>query len=101
MVIGVHVEGRRCVMDKFLLGLGVGMIGGVLFAPRSGSETRNMIADKAACGADYLKETASESVDYVKAKTSDLSSMASNWMDKGKDAMDSEMDEMQDAVQHI
>lgn len=81
-------------MDKFLLGLGVGMIGGVLFAPRSGSETRKLIADKASDGAEYVKDMAaqgmdqvksfaSDGVDYVKSRKGDLGSIAADVMDEG------------------
>ena len=45
-------------MDKFgnfLLGLGLGVGVGLLFAPRSGEETRDMLLSKADEGKDYLK----------------------------------------------
>lgn len=85
-------------MDKFLLGLGIGMIGGVLLAPRSGSETRKMIADKASDGAEYMKDVAaqgmdqvksfaSNGVDYMKSKTGDLASMASDAVEKGSSTL--------------
>jgi gas vesicle protein len=57
-------------MGNFLLGLGIGITAGVLLAPKSGSETRKYIADKAAEGTDYvtdqgrqLKDTASDLYD--------------------------------------
>ncbi len=40
----------------FLLGLGIGVAAGVLWAPRTGEETRQILADKAGESADYLKE---------------------------------------------
>ena len=43
-------------MGNFLLGLGLGLTAGVLLAPKSGSETRRYIADKAAEGTDYVTE---------------------------------------------
>ena len=50
-------------MDKsgfssFLLGLGVGIGIGMLFAPKSGADTRQVIKDKAGESTDYLKQTA-------------------------------------------
>jgi gas vesicle protein len=85
-------------MDKFLLGLGVGMIGGVLFAPRSGSDTRRFIADKACEGFDQVKSAASEGVDYVKSKSGDLGSMASDLVDKGKSVIGRQADEVRDVA---
>jgi gas vesicle protein len=39
----------------FFLGLGLGVAVGVLFAPKSGPETREMLLSKADEGKDYLK----------------------------------------------
>lgn len=57
----------------FFLGLGVGVALGVLFAPKAGTETRELIRDKADEGKDYLrrrsgelKESAEELVDRSK-----------------------------------
>jgi gas vesicle protein len=58
----------------FLAGLGMGAILALLFAPRSGKETREYIAGKA-----------EEGRDYVKAKTEDLRREAEGAVEKGKD----------------
>jgi len=58
----------------FLAGLGIGAILALLFAPRSGKETREYIAGKA-----------EEGRDYVKAKTEDLRRQAEGAVEKGKD----------------
>jgi gas vesicle protein len=80
-------------MDKngisaFLLGLGVGVGIGMLFAPKSGPETRQMIKDKAGEGTDYLKQRSTE-----------LRQSASTWVDKGKDALGRQKDTLADAVE--
>ena len=56
-------------LSYFFLGLGLGVAVGVLFAPKSGSETREFIRDKAGEGVDdekrrgeELRDTASETV---------------------------------------
>lgn len=41
-------------MGNFLLGFGIGVTIGVLFAPKPGSETRQYIADKTSEGTDFL-----------------------------------------------
>ena len=44
----------------FAFGFGVGLALGVLFAPKSGEETRQFLRDKAVEGKDYLKQRADE-----------------------------------------
>jgi len=58
----------------FLAGLGIGAVLALLFAPRSGKETREYIAGKA-----------EEGRDYVKAKSEDLRRQAEGAVEKGKD----------------
>jgi len=60
-------------LSYFFLGLGLGVAVGVLFAPKSGTETRELIRDKAGEGVDYVKrrgeelrDTASETIDRSK-----------------------------------
>jgi gas vesicle protein len=80
-------------MDKngfssFLLGLGVGVGIGMLFAPKSGQETRELIKNKADEGTDYLKQRSSE-----------IKQTASEWVDKGKDALGRQKSDIADAVE--
>ena len=80
-------------MDKsgfssFLLGLGVGVGIGMLFAPKSGSETR-----------DYLKNKAGEGTDFLKQRTNDVRQSASEWVDKGKDALGRQKENLADAME--
>src|SRR5256885_15699981 len=48
---------RRLVMKSFLFGLGLGLGLGVLFAPSSGEEIRNNIAQRANDFADQARDT--------------------------------------------
>ncbi|MGP8246326.1 MAG: YtxH domain-containing protein [Bryobacteraceae bacterium] len=80
-------------MDKsgfssFLLGLGVGVGIGLLFAPKSGEETRNLIKTKAGEGGDFLKQRSSE-----------LKQNAATWVDKSKEAVARQKDSLADAVE--
>ena len=79
-------------MDKnglasFLLGLGVGVGIGMLFAPKSGQETREIIKNKAGEGTDFLKQRSAE------AKQT-----ATEWVEKGKEAIGRQKDNIEDAV---
>jgi len=58
----------------FLAGLGLGAILALLFAPRSGKETR-----------EFITEKAEEGRDYVKAKAEDFRRQAEGAVEKGKD----------------
>jgi gas vesicle protein len=75
-------------LSAFLLGLGVGVGIGMLFAPKSGQETRQYIKDKAGEGSDYLKQ-----------RGSDLKQNASEWVDKGKEAVGRQKDQIADAME--
>lgn len=71
----------------FLLGLGIGVAAGILWAPRAGEETRQLIADKAGESADYLKNRAQEGSEYVRQRTEDLKQTASDLYEKGRTTM--------------
>ncbi len=75
-------------LSSFLLGLGVGVGIGLLFAPKSGEETRELIKNKAGEGGEFLKQRGSE-----------LKDTAATWVDKGKEAVTRQKDTLTDAVE--
>lgn len=75
-------------LSSFLLGLGVGVGIGMLFAPKSGAETREIIKNKAG-----------ESSDFIKQRSADFKQTASEWVDKGKDALGRQRDNLADAME--
>ena len=75
-------------LSSFLLGLGVGVGIGMLFAPKSGQETRDLIKNKAGEGTDYLKQRGSE-----------IRQTAADWVDKGKEAIGRQKESLADAVE--
>jgi len=58
----------------FLAGLGIGAVIALLFAPRSGKETRDMIVQKA-----------EEGRDFVKTKGEEIRKQAEDAVEKGRD----------------
>lgn len=54
-------------MGNFLLGLGVGLIGGCLFAPKAGRDSRDYIRHRAEEGAGYVKDRAGDLVERGKS----------------------------------
>ena len=47
-------------LSYFLFGLGMGVAIGVLFAPKSGQETRDLLKSKAGEGREYLRRKSEE-----------------------------------------
>ena len=53
-------ENSSSKFSYFLVGLGLGALLGILFAPKSGEETREYLLDKANEGRDYAQRKARE-----------------------------------------
>jgi gas vesicle protein len=70
----------------FLAGLGLGAVAGVLYAPRSGDETREALRSKAEEGRERLRHHARE------ART-----QASDWVDRGRDVLSQQKDQFRAA----
>ena len=101
---------ERSGFGYFLLGLGIGVAAGILWAPRPGEETRQLLADRAGEGADYLKARAGEGADYLKnraqegteyvrQRTDDLKQSASDLYDKGRSTVARQKDTLNAAVE--
>ena len=83
----------------FLLGLGVGVAAGILLAPRTGEETRQLLADKAGEGADYLRSRAQDGTEFVKQRTGDVKQSAADLYDKGRTTVARQKDTLSAAVE--
>jgi gas vesicle protein len=79
-------------LANFFLGLGIGVGLGILFAPKSGEETRDLLLNKADDGKEYLKKQSA----VWKDQASDL---ASGMVDKGKEVLNRQKDVLSDAVE--
>jgi len=74
--------------SSFLLGLGVGVGIGMLFAPKSGQETRETIKNKAGEGSEYLKQRAAD----AKQRSSEL-------VDRSREAFNRQRENLAGAVE--
>ena len=83
----------------FLLGLGIGVAAGILFAPRPGEETRQLLADKAGEGADYLRNRAQDGSEYVKQRSDDLKQSAADLYEKGRSTVIRQKETLNAAVE--
>jgi len=72
----------------FFLGLGLGVAVGLLFAPKSGSETREMLLQKADEGKEYLKRQSEQ-----------LRSSAGDAIERGRSALARQRDQLSAAVE--
>jgi gas vesicle protein len=71
----------------FLAGLGLGALIGVLYAPKSGRETREELLTGAKEGTEYLRNRSKEAVEKVAAFVDDSKSVAGEYVERGKEAM--------------
>jgi len=83
---------NRDGIANFLLGLGIGVGLGMLFAPKSGEETRSMILDKADEGKEYLKKQTADIRENSREVANDL-------LVKGRDVINRQKDTLNDAIQ--
>lgn len=72
----------------FLVGLGIGALIGILFAPKSGEETR-----------EYLANKADEGRDYAQKKARELRERAEDLIERGKDIVSRQKDAVASAVE--
>ncbi len=80
-------------LSYFFLGLGIGVAVGILFAPKAGEETRDLIRAKANEGkdllrrrSDELKESAAELVDRGKSTVARQKEQLSAAVEAGRQA---------------
>ncbi len=82
----------------FFLGVGIGVAVGILFAPKTGEETRTLLRTKADESKDYLKRKSEESKEFLKRKSEDLRDQAVEAVDKGKSALQRQKEQLGAAV---
>ena len=70
-------ENNGAKFTFFLVGLGIGALVGVLFAPQSGEDTRK-----------YLSQKADEGRQYAQRKARELRERAEDAVEHGKDTID-------------
>jgi len=71
----------------FLAGLGFGALLGVLYAPRSGRETR-----------EAIKNSAQEGTEYLKTRGRDARETVSQWVDRGKEVVTQKKEQINSAI---
>lgn len=75
-------------VSYFLVGLGVGTLLGILFAPKSGEETR-----------EYLVKKAEEGREYAQRKARELRERADDLVERGKEVLHRQKEQVAAAVE--
>lgn len=83
----------------FLAGLGVGALVGLLFAPRTGEETRRLIGEKATEGRDYMTRKSRDLADQAGEYISKGKEAAGEYAAKGKEAVARQKENLRSAIE--
>jgi gas vesicle protein len=75
-------------LSFFFLGLGLGVAAGILFAPKAGSETRELI-----------KSRANEGADYVRRSSTQVRDAAGDLVERGRTVLNRQKDTLNDAME--
>jgi len=75
-------------ISYFLVGVGIGAIVGILFAPKSGEDTR-----------EYLSQKADEGKEYAQKKARELRERADDLVERGKQVAARQKDQISAAVE--
>ena len=81
-------ENKSYGLAWFLAGLGVGAIVGILYAPKSGRETREDLAQGAREGTEYLRAKTRQAADNVGALVDKGQAQVGESVDRGRGAID-------------
>jgi len=83
--MGDNVGGK---ISYFMVGLGIGALIGILFAPKSGEETR-----------EYLSQKADERSEFAQRKARELRERAEDLIERGKDVATRQRESLTAAVE--
>jgi gas vesicle protein len=82
-------------ISYFIVGLGIGTLVGILFAPKSGDETREYLSSKADEGREYAQKKARE----LRERAEDLIERSKEIMSRQKEALSGAVDAGKEAYQ--
>jgi gas vesicle protein len=88
-------ENTGSKVSYFLVGLGIGALVGILFAPKSGDETRDFLVQKAEEGKEYAQKKARE----LRERAEDLVDRGKNVAMRQKESLSAAVDAGREAYQ--
>jgi gas vesicle protein len=89
-------EGRSFMSEEsringfawFLAGLGIGALAGILYAPKSGRETREDLANSAREGTEYLRHRGKQVAEHVSGIVDKSREQVGEYVDRGREVVD-------------
>jgi gas vesicle protein len=81
-------ETKSYGMAWFLAGLGVGALVGILYAPKSGRETRDDLLSGAQDSREYLRKRTRQAADEVSAMVDKSKERMNEYVERGREAVD-------------
>jgi gas vesicle protein len=92
-------ENKSYGLAWFLAGLGVGALVGILYAPKSGSETREDIVRGTREGTEYLRARTRQAAEEVSAIVDKGKEQVSEYVDRSREAIDRGRTQWEEFVQ--
>ena len=86
-------------LSYFFLGLGIGVAAGILFAPKSGEETRQLLKSKADESLDQIKRRSEEGREFVSRRAVEFKETAADLVDRSKDVIAQKKEHLSAAVE--
>ena len=83
----------------FLAGLGVGALVGILYAPKSGRETREDLAQGAREGTEYLRTRTRQAAEEMGAIVDKSKEQVSEYVERGREVVDRGRTQWEEFVQ--
>ena len=77
-------DSRSYGLAWFLAGVGVGALVGILYAPKSGRETREELANSAREGSEYLRARTRKAAEEVSAFVDKGKEQVGDYVDRGR-----------------
>ena len=87
-------DDRNSSIGWFIAGLGLGALIGVLYAPKSGRETRELIARTATDGRDFLSGKMSDGRQFVEERGRKVSDDFTTFLDRSKEAVQRQKEQL-------
>jgi gas vesicle protein len=81
-------ESKSYGLAWFLAGLGVGALVGILYAPKSGRETREDLANSAREGTEYLRNRTRQAAEDMSALVDRSREQVNQYVERGREAVD-------------
>jgi len=82
-------------VSEFLIGIGIGLLTGLLWAPRSGEDTRKEVRRRTGEGLDYLNQQAEK----LREGADKIAAMTKEWIGRQGESLESKATELQKAYQ--